>query len=112
MILITFPGQPGSVSCETVSIVPALKLWGTWSIDIPPTGSTGNAVADRTVAEAFRILVDLPDTEARLRWIEDNVFRPAWTPQPASAPDLFRSTLMTWWLEIYEDSVAPAGVVQ
>lgn len=89
-----------------VSIVSALSLWREWHVSIAPSGPCGDAAADRKLADAFRALIACPDADARLRWIEGNVFSGDHFPSPEEPTDLFRSQLMRWWMDIYDEMTA------
>lgn len=88
----------------TPSIVAALALWCSWSVDIPPTGSTGDAFADKRLADAFRVLTGLDSSTARQQWIESRVFSTNDFPPPNQPADLYRATLIAWWLAIHDCS--------
>lgn len=75
-----------------------------WVLDFPWTGSTGDADLDARLAEAFRALLACATLEARLRFIEGEVWRPQMFPHPAAPADLYRETLMRWWLDLFEEA--------
>lgn len=104
-----FPLTPARSVPVSVSIVAALRIWRTWSIDIPPTGATGDQDADRRLARFFHELAAADGQDARLRLIEAHVFARASDFTPPGAPvDLFRETVMRWWLDIFDD-LTPAA---
>lgn len=87
------------------TIAQALALWaGSWSIDVPPTGGTGDADADKALSAAYRELAQLPGTDARQTWIEERVWRATEFPLPGQPTDIVRNTLLQWWLELFEAS--------
>jgi len=89
-------------AAPTVRVTNALALWGSWSLDIPPTGSTGNAALDRKLSDAFRSLAALPTAELRFTWIEREVFSTSDFPSPNAPTDRYRETLMRWWMELFD----------
>ena len=92
-------------------IVPALRIWRSWEPDWAPVGATGNADVDRQLADAFRALAGLPDTGARLTWIEERVRRFN-EPAPNEQVDPVRGMLIAWWLAIYDDYVGNPRVTR
>jgi hypothetical protein len=101
--VVSFDRRARATDAVEVTLPIALGVWSHWSLDIPPTGSTGNPIADKCLAEAFNDLAALPDHETRLRWIESNVFAEAsyWAPSRTTAA--FTDTLLEWWFEIYAE---------
>lgn len=86
------------------NIVQALELWSGWAIDVSPTGATGDDAADKRLADAFRVLISLDDAPARQQWIESQVFSTNDFPPPNQPADLYRTTLIAWWLAIHDCS--------
>jgi hypothetical protein len=70
--------------------------------DVPPCDATGDAAIDKKLADMFRRLLALPDARSRESLIEDETAEATLMPRPGAAPDLYRKTLISWWLAIYE----------
>lgn len=85
-----------------VSINAALSMWRDWNVDVPPTGVTGNPVADKRLADAFRTLAALKTRDERFAAIEHWVWMRHDFPPPGAVTDPYRATLLRWWLEIFE----------
>lgn len=93
--------RPAAIDEVTLPI--ALRVWSTWALDIPPTGTTGDKLADKLIAQAFRHLLERPDTERRLRWLEANLTTID-PPLLRHAPsEIYRQTMLGWWLQLYDD---------
>jgi hypothetical protein len=73
-----------------------------WHGDLPPCDATGDAAIDKKLADMFRRLLVLPDARSRESLIEDETVEATLMPRPGAAPDLYRKTLISWWLAIYE----------
>lgn len=91
----------------------ALLMWGGWTLDVPPTGTTGDHDLDLRLADAFRALLALPDASARHEWLERAVFstddfvpapRHADFPPAAAQPSRYREILIRWWLDIFNET--------
>lgn len=104
MNVVSFRAPVGIVAEHETMIVAALRLWKGWSLSAPPTGSTGDPVADQRLADAFRDLLALPDAEARLLHIERAVFSSSDFPAPGAPTDHFRVVMTQWWLAIFDAS--------
>lgn len=97
----TQSGQAGQDPAPA-GIVAALRMWSAWSLDVPPTGPTGDAALDKRLACAFRALAHLPDAATRFAWIENRLFTTNDFPPPNAPVDRYRETLMRWWQDIYQ----------
>lgn len=93
---------------KAVTCCTALRLWTTWLLDVPPTGSTGERVTDRRLTSVFRALAALPDHASRFALLERYLFSQHDFPPPGAPRDLFRETLMRWWLDIFESQQSGA----
>lgn len=91
---------------DHVSIAAACATWATWSLDVPPTGPTGDRVADRRLADAFRQLIKCGSNDARLQWVEQAVFSANDFPPPNQPSDTVRETLIRWWLDLQREGEA------
>lgn len=88
----------------TIGEALALREERGWNLDVPWTGTTGDGDLDARLAEAFRALLARRSLDERLRFIEAEVWSPQMFPHPAAPVDLYRETLMRWWLDLFEGS--------
>lgn len=88
---------------QAISIVDALSLFNNWSVEIPPTGPTGDMVTDRLLSADFNTLASLNGTAARFAWLEAEleISRDRNSDFPAPDGPMRNATLIRWWLEIF-----------
>lgn len=84
---------------DPVNIVDAIAMWSHWHGDWPFDGSRGDLLLDFALADAFRMILALDDTESRLRWIERQVY----SDPTRDTLTRYQTVLARWWLQLYED---------
>lgn len=91
-----------------LTISEALRLHagpsGGWNLDVPWTGSSGDADLDARLAQAYRALLACSSHDDCLRFIEREVWRPEMFPHPDAPADRYCETLTRWWLDLFEEA--------
>lgn len=78
------------------AIVHSIETHFEWFADAPPDGSRGNLLLDLALADAFRMLIKLDDTKARMRWIERQM------PAHDNGLSPYQKSIARWWLDLYD----------
>ncbi len=78
------------------TIIEALDMWSEWHADYPFDGSRGNLLLDLALGDAFRMLIQLTDNKARMRWIERQM------PIDHMGLPPYHAALARWWMALYD----------
>ncbi|MRX32829.1 hypothetical protein [Aminobacter sp. MDW-2] len=76
-------------------------MFSSWSIDMPPTGSTGDKALDKRLSDDFRGLIAHDGLQARLDWLRDEVGLEHEAPAIGAQIDPRLNVLRRWWLDLF-----------
>jgi hypothetical protein len=100
--------QPVAAEIEPGTVSDALAMWASWHLNVPPVHGTGKFAVDLRAADAFRMLIYLRDTTARLNWLMCELGRCERCSISLRSVE-YENILRRWWLDIYETSVTDPG---